>query len=896
MAISGLIYFLIRRLISNACAIISTKFKIASENLLGTGKYVMLKFSAKVCAAASLLLISQIANADPDALVIGASSGDGASASIAASGDATRDGFADLALCAPNGSSIGTSDAVGIAYCTDSFSFSTTASEKVRVPAGLTRYIGLGGTLAPNSRAYVKFYDGAGPAGSACDVVSTTVRSNALISGFSAPLEVANTVWQLDTDRTSWSSASLRLRLRTNDFADANSTNPINSPRIYRSAGTAGLWDSLPSVFDAQRCLVTAQTTQTGTFVIAKNTDTTPPLVAVSAPYPSATNSGPIAFTVSYTDADIVTLSTGDVTVHSTGTATYSSVAVSGSGLASRTVTVSGLSGNGTLSIELASGTAADAAGNLAGSASSTSSALIDNVNPTVASISRAGGTPTRATTVNFTVTFSESVIGVAAANFAMTGSGVSASISTPTGSGTTWNVAVSSMVGVGTLGLNLNSTSGITDAAGNALAAGYTGPLYGVERPYVYVATTGSDTTGDGSVAYPFRTVQNGAQQVDLNGTVYVEQGQYNENVSVSRDLAVVGDSGTTGVPGAGNASPLIQGDGTGDALAVDSAVSATLVGLSISNTTTGTALRNNGLLNLSHNNLTTSSRGLYVEGGVTTATLNRFQGNGAGIVFAGGTLVATVNCVEGNTTGVVVEDVASDISTATLHINYNHIDANTSGGLNLATTGSLDTIYNWWGDASGPKADTNTTGVGNAVSGRVTFNPWYRQGNLLTTLNDQDGDGIVNADEDMNLNSSVDTGETNAALKDTDGDGFEDGVEFRYGSDPLSASNTPPASAPYNSTGDADGDRYKDLYEYEHGTDPSNSSSKPMLGDANGDGVVDNTDKTILSSLVVGTISPSDCLVQNLDLNRDGSITGSDSIILTRFVAGTIALLPTN
>jgi len=57
--------------------------------------------------------------------------------------------------------------------------------------------------------------------------------------------------------------------------------------------------------------------------------------------------------------------STKQITLNKTGTAN-GKVAVSGSGNTSRTVTISGITGNGTLGISVEAGTARDSAGDLA--------------------------------------------------------------------------------------------------------------------------------------------------------------------------------------------------------------------------------------------------------------------------------------------------------------------------------------------------------------------------------------------------------------------------------------------------------------------------------------------------------------------------------------------------
>src|SRR5262249_35457010 len=95
----------------------------------------------------------------------------------------------------------------------------------------------------------------------------------------------------------------------------------------------------------------------------------------------------------------------------------------------------------------------------------------IDKTAPTVSSVVRADANPTNASSVHFTVTFSESVSGVDTGDFALTTSGVrGASVSGVSGSGTTYPVTVSTGSGDGSLRLDVADDDSITDAAGNPL------------------------------------------------------------------------------------------------------------------------------------------------------------------------------------------------------------------------------------------------------------------------------------------------------------------------------------------------------------------------------------------------------------------------------------------
>ncbi len=99
--------------------------------------------------------------------------------------------------------------------------------------------------------------------------------------------------------------------------------------------------------------------------------DNTPPTLTIGPPSPHSTATGPVTYTITYTGADKITLADKDAKLTTlTGTAT-GKLAISGVGNASRTLTVAGIAGDGTLAIAIAAGTASDRAGNVAAAAES---------------------------------------------------------------------------------------------------------------------------------------------------------------------------------------------------------------------------------------------------------------------------------------------------------------------------------------------------------------------------------------------------------------------------------------------------------------------------------------------------------------------------------------------
>lgn len=107
-----------------------------------------------------------------------------------------------------------------------------------------------------------------------------------------------------------------------------------------------------------------------------------------------------------------------------------------------------------------------------------TCSSLISAINLGVAS-------PTSATTVSWTVVFSQSVTGVDASAFGLVASGVTgASITSVTGSGTNWTVTANTGSGSGTLGLNQTGPGLVVPT----LSGTYTGPVYTIAKDTCFI------------------------------------------------------------------------------------------------------------------------------------------------------------------------------------------------------------------------------------------------------------------------------------------------------------------------------------------------------------------------------------------------------------------------
>jgi hypothetical protein len=204
------------------------------------------------------------------------------------------------------------------------------------------------------------------------------------------------------------------------------------------------------------------------------------------------------------------------------------------------------------------------------------------------------------------------------------------------------------------------------------------------------------------------------------------------------------------------------------------------------------------------------------------------------------------------------------------------------------------FDLDENYWGDPAGP-------GPGDIVLERES-NPenQYTADDPKPTLvlADSDGDGIPDWQEILIYG-------TDPHNPDSSGDGIPDGVAVANGLDPNINYADNPGELPSGTdlsdfvpdyTLDSDGDGFADWYEIAKGTDPNDPNSYPSLGDADGNGQLDNVDALIITGIVVGApgFDLNKFNFSDLDVNRDGVVNNVDAIILINHFLGNIPVLP--
>ena len=191
-------------------------------------------------------------------------------------------------------------------------------------------------------------------------------------------------------------------------------------------------------------------------------------------PATSPTAADTLVFRASFDEA-VTNVSIGDFDVDGITTATITNVSTVDASTYDITISGGDLAGfNGVVGLNLnGSQDIMDLAGNSLPTIEPATDEkyTLDNTAPTVLSIVRADPNPTSASSVDFTVTFSEAVSGVDATDFSLTTTGVTGtSISGVSGSGDTYTVTVDTGSGNGTIRLDVVDDDSIADGASNPL------------------------------------------------------------------------------------------------------------------------------------------------------------------------------------------------------------------------------------------------------------------------------------------------------------------------------------------------------------------------------------------------------------------------------------------
>ena len=337
-------------------------------------------------------------------------------------------------------------------------------------------------------------------------------------------------------------------------------------------AGTAGYVELTTMTSDRTR-LVSADAIK---WVYKGPADLDPPGITIGEPSSSLTTRGPVTFTVQYEGADSVTLTSRNVTLSRTGTAS-ATMKVSGTGTASRTVTLSYIKGTGTLSISIPAGTARDAAGNLAPATGPSTPVVVDNQAPTI-SVSKPSPAATASGPVDYTVTYGGAdSITLSPANITLTRTSSATGTVSVLGEGNqTRTVRISEITGSGTLRISIASGTA-SDLAGNKAAGSGSSATVSVDNtpPTISIGKPSVYSTSRGPISYTVYYGGAGSISLSPEDITLVKTGDVEGTIAVSgtgttrRTVTVssVSGSGTlaisiaagTATDAAGNSAPAI-------------------------------------------------------------------------------------------------------------------------------------------------------------------------------------------------------------------------------------------------------------------------------------------------------------------------------------------------
>jgi hypothetical protein len=261
---------------------------------------------------------------------------------------------------------------------------------------------------------------------------------------------------------------------------------------------------------------------------IGRTYDSVPPSISISAPTPAITAQGPATFTVTYTGASSITLDNTDIVL--LGTNADGTANVTGTG-STRTVTISNVSGNGTLSFSILAGSAVDTAGNLALAAGPSPALTVDNTAISI-NIGPPSVAATRSTPVTYSVRYDNvSSVSLVAGNIALNRTGTANAtigVSSAKAEGTqTRLVTLSNFTGSGTLGISIapgtarDSLNAFAPAAGPSatFVVDAVPPVLTLRGGTVMAIEVNTVFTDPGVSAYD-------AVDGDLSGQVVVDQG----------------------------------------------------------------------------------------------------------------------------------------------------------------------------------------------------------------------------------------------------------------------------------------------------------------------------------------------------------------------------------
>ena len=240
---------------------------------------------------------------------------------------------------------------------------------------------------------------------------------------------------------------------------------------------------------------------------------------------------GNIVFTAVFSEA-ITGFTNADITIG--GTAGATTAAVSTSDNVTWTVTISGMTSNGTVTASIPANAAQDAAGNNSTASTSTdNSVTYDGTVPSV-TINQGGSQndPTSGSSIVFTAVFSEAILNFTDADITISGTAGATTAAVSTANNITWTVTITGMTTTGTVTASIPANAA-QDAAGNNSTA-----------------STSTDNSVTYDVTAPTVTINQGGSQSDpTKNSPIIFTAVFSEAVTgfTNADITIGGSSGAT-------------------------------------------------------------------------------------------------------------------------------------------------------------------------------------------------------------------------------------------------------------------------------------------------------------------------------------------------------------
>ncbi|WP_291515430.1 Ig-like domain-containing protein [Bdellovibrio sp. ArHS] len=255
--------------------------------------------------------------------------------------------------------------------------------------------------------------------------------------------------------------------------------------------------------------------------------DHTEPTLAFAGPSPALGNSATsLVWTVNYSGADTVSLTSADINLSGTATAGCSA-AVSGSGNSMRTVTLTGCSGDGTVAISVTAASAHDAAGNAALAAGPSAFATIDNTGPSLSIATPTPSVGNSSTSFQWVVTYTgASTVTLSAADVSLQGSTSGCDIAVTGAGASSRTVTVSNCSGNGSLGISIAAESAQDSLGNKSLAAGPSGTVTVDNVAPTITLGTPTPLAGNSGTSFKWEVTYSGEDSISLSAADVILNG----------------------------------------------------------------------------------------------------------------------------------------------------------------------------------------------------------------------------------------------------------------------------------------------------------------------------------------------------------------------------------